>query len=214
MSSRQPPALDLGAIVADPQVRTIVCCGAGGVGKTTTAAALGVRAAQLGRQAVVLTIDPAKRLAQALGVGELDNTPRRVPGITGTPGGSLDAMMLDMKRTFDEIILAHADPARAEAILNNPFYQSLSSSLAGTQEYMAMEKLGQLRRQADRDGTWDLMSWTLHRVGQRWTSSTPHTGWGNSWTGDSCGYSWPPPVPAGGPTPGCSAVDCRWPAAC
>lgn len=157
MSDRSAPPLDLGAVLADPKVRTIVCCGAGGVGKTTTAAALGVRAAQQGRRAVVLTIDPARRLAQALGVGALDNTPRRVPDLGATATGSLDAMMLDMKRTFDEIILAHADAARAEAILSNPFYQSLSSSLAGTQEYMAMEKLGQLRRQADREGTWDLI---------------------------------------------------------
>src|SRR5690606_10765935 len=116
-----------------------------GVGKTTTAAALGLRAAERGRSVVVLTVDPAKRLAQAMGLTELDNTPRLVLGNTAK-GGELYAMMLDMKRTFDEIIEAHADPERAHQILTNPFYQSLSSSFSGTQEYMAMEKLGQLSR--------------------------------------------------------------------
>jgi anion-transporting ArsA/GET3 family ATPase len=103
----------------------------------------------------VLTIDPARRLAQAMGLSELDNTPRPVVGVDGD--GSLSAMMLDMKRTFDEVVESHSDPDRAQAILDNPFYQALSSSFAGTQEYMAMEKLGQLRNEADRDGTWDLI---------------------------------------------------------
>lgn len=145
---------DLDALIDDPLIRTIVCTGSGGVGKTTTAAALGVRAAERGRRVCVLTIDPAKRLAQAMGLSRLDNSPRPVAGITQ---GSLDAMMLDMKRTFDEVVEAHADPARAAQILTNPFYQALSSSFAGTQEYMAMEKLGQLRSQSDADGTWDLI---------------------------------------------------------
>lgn len=145
---------DLDALIDDPLIRTIVCTGSGGVGKTTTAAALGVRAAERGRRVCVLTIDPAKRLAQAMGLSRLDNSPRPVAGITQ---GSLDAMMLDMKRTFDEVVEAHADPARAAQILANPFYQALSSSFAGTQEYMAMEKLGQLRSQSDADGTWDLI---------------------------------------------------------
>jgi anion-transporting ArsA/GET3 family ATPase len=144
------PQLDLDAILADPTIRTIVCCGAGGVGKTTTAAALGLRAAEKhGRLTVVLTIDPARRLAQSLGLTELDNTPRRVAG----SNGELHAMMLDMKRTFDEVVLTHTDPKRAEEIFANPFYQAMSSTFAGTQEYMAMEKLGQLRA-AD---TWDLI---------------------------------------------------------
>src|SRR3954462_13652959 len=85
----------------------VVCCGAGGVGKTTTAAALALRAAERGRRACVLTIDPPRRLAQWMGLTELDNTPRAVSGVGGT--GTLDAMMLDMKRTFDEIVLSHAD---------------------------------------------------------------------------------------------------------
>ena len=86
-----------------------------------------------------------------MGLSQLDNTPRRVEGIDPAAGGALDAMMLDMKRTFDEIVLTHAEPAKAEAILANPFYQALSSSFAGTQEYMAMEKLGQLKASADYD---------------------------------------------------------------
>ncbi len=139
-------------------ITIIVCTGAGGVGKTTTAAALALRAAEQGRDVCVLTIDPAKRLAQAMGLSILDNTPRRVEGVCGPDGkGSLHAMMLDMKRTFDEVVEGHADPERAQAILDNPFYQALSSSFAGTQEYMAMEKLGQLRAKADEDGSWDLI---------------------------------------------------------
>lgn len=159
MAARRPTptsGLDLGALLADEQVRIVVCCGAGGVGKTTTAAALGLWAAEHGRKVVVLTIDPARRLAQSLGLTELDNTPRPVAG-AGAEGGSLDAMMLDMKRTFDEVVEQHATPDKAAQILANPFYQAVSSSFAGTQEYMAMEKLGQLRAEADRTGRWDLV---------------------------------------------------------
>ncbi|MGH3392813.1 MAG: ArsA family ATPase [Actinomadura sp.] len=150
--SKTPPVLDVDALLDDPRTRIIVCCGSGGVGKTTTAAALGVRAAERGRDVVVLTVDPARRLAQSLGIDELDNSPRRIEGV-GADGGELHAMMLDMKRTFDEIVEAHSDPDRAKQILANPFYQSLSSSFSGTQEYMAMEKLGQLHR----SGAWDLI---------------------------------------------------------
>ncbi len=145
--------IDIDGLLDDKRVRIVVCCGSGGVGKTTTAAALAIRAAERGRDVVVLTIDPARRLAQSMGLQELDNTPRPVVGVDETAGGSLQAMMLDMKRTFDEIVEAHSEPGRAEAILANPFYQSLSSSMAGTQEYMAMEKLGQLRK----TGQWDLI---------------------------------------------------------
>ncbi|MEZ3179302.1 ArsA family ATPase [Streptomyces pimonensis] len=146
-------ALDIDPLIEDPATRIVVCCGSGGVGKTTTAAALGLRAAERGRKVVVLTIDPARRLAQSMGIDSLDNTPRRVKGIDDSAGGELHAMMLDMKRTFDEIVEGHADPDRAAAILRNPFYQSLSAGFAGTQEYMAMEKLGQLRSRDE----WDLI---------------------------------------------------------
>jgi anion-transporting ArsA/GET3 family ATPase len=140
--------LDIEKLVRDPNTRVIVTCGSGGVGKTTTAAAMAVLGAEAGRRTVVLTIDPARRLAQSMGLTELDNTPRAVPGVT-----NLSAMMLDMKRTFDDVVLEHSTPDRAEQIFANPFYQSLSSSFAGTQEYMAMEKLGQLVA-ADK---WDLI---------------------------------------------------------
>jgi anion-transporting ArsA/GET3 family ATPase len=164
MSNVTPPPLDVDRLIDDRRTRVIVCCGSGGVGKTTTAAAIGLRAAERGRHVVVLTVDPARRLAQSMGLSRLDNTPRVVPipkrprgdkdrAPEATPAGSLHAMMLDMKRTFDEIVEAHADPDRAAQILANPFYQSLSSGFSGTQEYMAMEKLGQLRR-ADE---WDLI---------------------------------------------------------
>jgi len=144
-------SLDIDALLSNTDTEIIICTGAGGVGKTTTAAALGVRAAELGRNVCVLTIDPARRLAQAMGLTELDNTPRPVSGVSP---GSLNAMMLDMKRTFDEVVEAHADPERSKQILENPFYQALSSSFAGTQEYMAMEKLGQLHQD---DSPWDLI---------------------------------------------------------
>ncbi|MGW4645192.1 ArsA family ATPase [Kitasatospora sp. NPDC004289] len=143
--------LDIDALIGDRATRIVVCCGSGGVGKTTTAAAIGLRAAEQGRKVVVLTIDPARRLAQSMGLTELDNTPRVVKGAKGD--GELQAMMLDMKRTFDEVVIAHADPERARTILENPFYQSLSAGFAGTQEYMAMEKLGQLRAAEE----WDLI---------------------------------------------------------
>ncbi len=133
--------LDLAALVRDRRTRVIVTCGSGGVGKTTTAAAVALIGAEAGRRTVVLTIDPARRLAQSMGLTELDNTPREVRGVEN---GRLFAMMLDMKRTFDEVVLQHAPADRAAQILQNPFYVSLSSSFAGTQEYMAMEKLGQL----------------------------------------------------------------------
>jgi len=152
--SPRPSTLDIDALALDPATRIVVCCGSGGVGKTTVAAAIALRAAERGRKVVVLTIDPARRLAQSMGLSELDNTPRKVD-LDGEAhkGGELHAMMLDMKRTFDEIVSAHATPERAEQIFENPFYQSLSSSFAGTQEYMAMEKLSQLRARDE----WDLI---------------------------------------------------------
>jgi anion-transporting ArsA/GET3 family ATPase len=151
---RRPEHLDLDRLVDDRATRVIVCCGSGGVGKTTTAAALALRAAATGRHVVVLTIDPAKRLAQSMGLEELDNEPRVVPGaVDEGSDGELQAMMLDMRRTFDEMVLGHTTSDRAQAIFDNPFYQTISSSFSGTQEYMAMEKLGQLAA----TGRWDLI---------------------------------------------------------
>jgi anion-transporting ArsA/GET3 family ATPase len=136
---------DLSDVVATRHV--IVCTGSGGVGKTTSAAAIAVSAARAGRSTIVLTIDPAKRLAQSLGLSTLDNSPRAVKDVPG-----LHAMMLDMKHTFDEVIERHAsDKQRAARIKSNRFYQQLSSSLAGTQEYMAMEKLYDLHNTGDYD---------------------------------------------------------------
>ena len=150
--STAPRPLDMHAILTDTSNRVVVCCGAGGVGKTTTAAAMALRAAEYGRTVVVLTIDPAKRLAQALGIQDLGNTPQRValaPEVTG----ELHAMMLDMRRTFDEMVVSYSPEGRADAILENQFYQTVATSLAGTQEYMAMEKLGQLLA----EDKWDLV---------------------------------------------------------
>ncbi len=154
------PVLDVDAVLDDSTTEIIVCCGSGGVGKTTTSAALALRAAARGRRVCVLTIDPARRLAQSLGLTELDNVPRPVKE-AGADGGSLDAMMLDMKRTFDEVVEAHASPEKAAQILANPFYQALSSSFAGTQEYMAMEKLGQLHAEAVAGGEGEDRRWDL-----------------------------------------------------
>ena len=146
------PALDMASILRDRSNRVIVCCGAGGVGKTTTAAAMAIRAAEYGRTVVVLTIDPAKRLAQALGIQDLGNNPQRVPLAPEVPG-QLHAMMLDMRRTFDEMVIQYSGDGTADAILDNQFYQTVATSLAGTQEYMAMEKLGQLLA----EDKWDLI---------------------------------------------------------
>ncbi|GAA5129354.1 ArsA family ATPase [Haloechinothrix salitolerans] len=145
--------LDMDTLIDNPKTKVVVCCGSGGVGKTTTAAALALRAAERGRTTVVLTIDPARRLAQALGLEELGNVPKRVELEGFEPAGELWAMMLDMRRTFDDMIIAHSDPDRAEELLASPFYQTVSTSFSGTQEYMAMEKLGQLVA----DGEWDLI---------------------------------------------------------
>jgi anion-transporting ArsA/GET3 family ATPase len=132
--------------------RVIVAVGAGGVGKTTTAAALGLAAAARGRRVLCLTIDPARRLAEALGLERMSSDEQQIePGRFARSGiamkGSLAAMMLDTKRTFDELIVKYASsPERAERLLRNKLYQTVSTSLAGTQEYMAMEKLVAVQR--------------------------------------------------------------------
>ncbi len=127
--------------------RILICCGSGGVGKTTAAAAIGVKAAQLGKNVLVITIDPAKRLANALGLTALGNEPQLVSlGEIATPPpraeGHLYAMMLDTKRTFDELVERYApNEAIRVQIFNNSFYQHVSNSLAGSKEFMAMEQL-------------------------------------------------------------------------
>ncbi len=187
--TRPATGFRLDELLDDRSTRVVVTCGSGGVGKTTTAAALALYAAERGRTVAVLTIDPAKRLAQSLGLTELDNVPRRVEldgagphgaaadgaatdgaavdgaaadsaaadsaagqdAGAGVSGGELWAMMLDTRRTFDEMVLAHASPAKAEQIFANPFYRTISGSFAGTQEYMAMEKLSQLAGRGEYD---------------------------------------------------------------
>jgi anion-transporting ArsA/GET3 family ATPase len=127
----------------------VICCGSGGVGKTTTAAALALEGARRGRRACVVTIDPAKRLADALGLAALTNTPGK---IEGDWPGELYALMLDTKSTFDALIERYAnDPEQARSILDNRLYRNIAGALSGTQEYMAMEKLYELSQSGDFD---------------------------------------------------------------
>jgi len=132
----------------------LVCVGSGGVGKTTVAATLALRAAVEGKGSLVCTIDPAKRLANALGLEALGNAETAIPaaafeGAGLKPKSTMRAMMLDMKRTWDELIERRAPPDKRDKILSNRFYQAMSSALAGSQEYIAMEKLWELRTQRD-----------------------------------------------------------------
>ena len=121
--------------------RIVVCAGSGGVGKTTTAASLAVHAALAGRRTMVMTIDPARRLANALGVRTLGGIDATV-NVGGLPKGRLSAMMLDQKGAWDEMVERHAPSAEVrEKILANRFYQHLSQSFAGSQDYMAIEQL-------------------------------------------------------------------------
>jgi anion-transporting ArsA/GET3 family ATPase len=136
--------------------RLLLCVGSGGVGKTTSAAALGLAGARRGRRAAVLTIDPARRLKDALGIKALDGEPHRVPleRLKERPSGTLDAMLLDAKRTFDDLIRRYAPSSTAaERVLANRIYQSVSTTLAGSQEYMAMERLHAIAS----DGAYDLL---------------------------------------------------------
>jgi len=127
----------------------VICTGSGGVGKTTIAAVLALEAARRGRRAVVVTIDPARRLADALGLEGIGNTAKR---ISGDWTGELSAVMLDTKSTFDELVITYAEDAdQAERILSNRFYRNISGALSGTQEYMAMEKLYALHNDAGFD---------------------------------------------------------------
>ena len=136
--------------------RVIICAGPGGVGKTTAAAAIALEAARLGLRSCVVTIDPAKRLADALGLEELTNEARPVDGVAGPEYGTggLWALMLDTKTTFDEVVRRNAgSPEQADAILENRLYRNISGALGGTQEYMAMEKLYELNQ----SGLFDLV---------------------------------------------------------
>ena len=142
-----PPAAGIGDLVRDRSI--VVCCGSGGVGKTTTAAVVALEGARLGRKTVVVTIDPAKRLADALGLQGLSDTPSRIEGAWP---GELWATMLDTKSTFDALVMKHAgDPEQGRRILANRFYRNISGALSGTQEYMAMEKLYELHDETDFD---------------------------------------------------------------
>jgi anion-transporting ArsA/GET3 family ATPase len=134
----------------------IVTCGPGGVGKTTTAAALGVAAARAGRRVVVVTVDPARRLADALGLdaGAAADAPHQVTGLPDVGEGELWALMLDAASTFDRLVREQtSNPKQADAILENPVYRAISGSLSGAQEYMAIERLHQLHT----SGEWDLV---------------------------------------------------------
>ncbi len=128
-------------------VRIVACCGSGGVGKTTISAALGLYGAMSGRKTLVLTIDPAKRLADSLGIGSFKHEAQRIgenvfENLGIQPSGELHAMMLDTKRTFDRLIEKYTVSDRMrESILNNRYYKHLSGTLSGSHEYMAMEKL-------------------------------------------------------------------------
>jgi len=134
------PAATITEVARDRSI--VICCGSGGVGKTTTSAAIALQAARLGRVACVVTIDPARRLANSLGVDELSNTPTR---IEGDWPGELHALMLDPKGTFDDLITRYADSeSQADDIRVNRIYRNLTGTLSGTQEYMAMEKLHEL----------------------------------------------------------------------
>ncbi|MFP6665303.1 MAG: ArsA-related P-loop ATPase, partial [Deltaproteobacteria bacterium] len=142
----------LARLVADHRV--LVCAGSGGVGKTTMAASLALWGALQGRRAIVLTIDPARRLADSLGVGALGNTPSVVPAelLGGGIPGTLSAMMLDQRGSWDQLVSRHApSPEVREQILANSFYKQLSGSFAGSQEYMAVEQLGELEASGDYD---------------------------------------------------------------
>ena len=127
----------------------VVCTGSGGVGKTTSAASVALLGAASGRRTIVLTIDPAKRLADALGIGELGNQPTRVEVDVS---GSLSAMMLDQKGAWDALVERYAESEEVrQRIFNNAFYQNLSGTFAGSQEYMAIEQLSRLYESGDYD---------------------------------------------------------------
>lgn len=148
------PAGQSPASLADllASVDLLVTCGPGGVGKTTTSAALGLAAARAGRRVVVVTIDPARRLADALGVdAAASNEPHLVEGaLPARSRGSFSALMLDAERTFDQLVVEHAGD-NADTVLSNPIYRSIAGSLSGAQAYMAIERLHQLHHSGEFD---------------------------------------------------------------
>ena len=141
------------------EANIMVCCGSGGVGKTTTAAVMALEGARRGRKSIVVTIDPARRLANALGLDELDDVAREIDPALWDPdgeataaGGRLSALMLNTKSTFDRLITKYAaGPEQAQRILENRFYRNISGVLSGTVEYMAMEKLHEIHEEGDYD---------------------------------------------------------------
>ncbi|MDZ7830228.1 MAG: ArsA-related P-loop ATPase [Desulfobacterales bacterium] len=146
-------------IVNSDGPKVIVNCGSGGVGKTTISAAIGLMGALSGKKTIVLTIDPARRLADAMGLAEFDADVQQVPLEQSpklpepAPGGELYAMMLESKRTFDDLVIRYAAPEISKKILNNRYYQYISNNMAGSHEYMAMEKLYEIYHQ----GAYDLI---------------------------------------------------------
>lgn len=149
----------LSAAIRDPEgPEIIVCCGSGGVGKTTVSAAIGLMGAMHGKKTIVLTIDPARRLADSLGLKDFNQDAQQVDlksiaGFSAVPEPELYAMMLDAKRTFDELIFRYAPSEIRKTILNNRYYQHLSNNMAGSHEFMAMERLYEIYNQ----GRYDLI---------------------------------------------------------
>jgi anion-transporting ArsA/GET3 family ATPase len=158
MAGTTPGSGDLGQLLAAKEI--VICCGSGGVGKTTTAAALGsMAAAHLGGKVLVITVDPARRLASALGLEQFGNVETRVPHDlfveAGTdPAGEMWAAMLDTKQSWDDLVRAHApDPATRDAILANPLYDNITSRFVHSHDYIAMERLYDIHR----SGRYDLI---------------------------------------------------------
>src|SRR5262249_25135144 len=142
VAGHRPRGVTLAELLASRRI--LLCVGSGGVGKTTTAAALALAAARRGRSAAGLTVDPSQRLKDVVGVEGVVGKPQRVP-LAPTAGGRLDAMLLDVKQTFDELVTGLASsPEQARRILENRLYQNLSGTLAGTAEYMAVETVYRL----------------------------------------------------------------------